>query len=625
MTPLPFCFVLHIHQPVGNFDHVFREHADDVYRPFLDFLERREVWPIGLHVSGPLIEWLEANDAGLLDRIGRLVDEGRIELLAAGWYEPVLVSIPRPDRRTQISWMRDALRTRFGVDATGLWLTERVWQPTLVPDLADTGIEYALVDDRLAYRGGATRHQVEGPIRVEHDGRGLNVLSIDEGLRYLIPFQPAEIVEASLRERHESGARLALFGDDGEKFGGWPRTREWLYDQGWLEAFGDSLDRLRSDGVLELVTPGWVNTTLPAAGPIDLPPGSYPEMDEWSDGDWTHFLERYSESGSMARRMRALSELCRTRGDPENARRAVARGQCNDAYWHGVFGGVYMKHLRQGVRRELGEAERLLRQGESLEVDRISIDDVPRWWVHSDRFAAWVEGADGIRITDLTHFGRDPDLTDVLTRRIEAYHHEALARETEIQVAATGSAPSIHDTEELVTLDRLPPADSTDRSLVLDRVLKGDLDLEAYSEGTFDAIWIWPGMTVEEPTEVDGALEWRCRSEDEHEVHKTLRMNARGDVKLERQWNPESFPTSAVFAPEFSLGWEASLVCDPETEMWSYPIITVSKCPDGFEEIEQGTSVTPRWPIECGRARVELLAGPSTNEPHPLERRIRNP
>ncbi len=28
--------------------------------------------------------------------------------------------------------------------------------------------------------------------------------------------------------------------------------------------------------------------------------------------------------------------------------------------------------------------------------------------------------------------------------------------------------------------------------------------------------------------------------------------------------------------------------------------------PDGFEEIEQGWSVTPRWPVEVGEARLEL-------------------
>ena len=38
MTPIRFAFGIHLHQPVGNFDHVFAQHVEDVYRPLLDTL-----------------------------------------------------------------------------------------------------------------------------------------------------------------------------------------------------------------------------------------------------------------------------------------------------------------------------------------------------------------------------------------------------------------------------------------------------------------------------------------------------------------------------------------------------------------------------------------------------------
>ena len=43
----------------------------------------------------------------------------------------------------------------------------------------------------------------------------------------------------------------------------------------------------------------------------------------------------------------------------EKAERALYRGECNCPYWHGVFGGLYLNHLRFGVYRELIEAEKL--------------------------------------------------------------------------------------------------------------------------------------------------------------------------------------------------------------------------------------------------------------------------
>ncbi len=71
---------------------------------------------------------------------GPLAADGKIEMLLSGLYEPVLASLPRADRVEQIRWMHEAVRRRFGVDASGLWLTERVWEPELAADLADAGV-----------------------------------------------------------------------------------------------------------------------------------------------------------------------------------------------------------------------------------------------------------------------------------------------------------------------------------------------------------------------------------------------------------------------------------------------------------------------------------------------------
>ena len=98
MTPIRFAFGLHLHQPVGNFDYVFAQHVDDVYRPLLDALTAREFLPVVLHLSGPLLEWLEGHEPAYLDRLGRLAADGRVEILLAGFYEPVLAVLPRPDR-----------------------------------------------------------------------------------------------------------------------------------------------------------------------------------------------------------------------------------------------------------------------------------------------------------------------------------------------------------------------------------------------------------------------------------------------------------------------------------------------------------------------------------------------
>ena len=140
MGPIRFVFGLHLHQPVGNFDHVFAQHVEDVYRPLLDRLAGRGFLPVALHLSGPLLEWLESHEPEYLDRLGALAAEGKVEILLAGFYEPVLAALPRADRVEQIRWMHEAVQRRFGVEARGLWLTERVWEPELAADLVENGI-----------------------------------------------------------------------------------------------------------------------------------------------------------------------------------------------------------------------------------------------------------------------------------------------------------------------------------------------------------------------------------------------------------------------------------------------------------------------------------------------------
>ncbi|MDH3270783.1 MAG: DUF1925 domain-containing protein [Gemmatimonadota bacterium] len=623
MSSLRFSFVLHIHQPVGNFDHVFRDHAVDVYRPFFDFLADRELWPIGLHASGSLIEWLGDHDAEFHDRVGQLADDRKIELLSGGWYEPILAALSREDRATQLGWMREELESRFGVTPTGAWLTERVWEPDLPRDLVDAGLEYTLVDDHLARRAGVPEESLRTPLRTESDGRQLDLLPIDERLRYLIPFRPAEEIEADLRRRCEAGDRLALIGDDGEKFGGWPKTREWLYDRGWLADFGERMDRLRAEGVVRLVTPARARSEVAASGPVYLPSGSYPEMESWAlGGHWKGFLTRYEEANRMHKRAATLSELCRELGDPPDARRAVGRAQCNDAYWHGVFGGLYMKHLREGVRRQMAIAERKLRVGKRLTWSAEDVSATGRlgWWAHSSKVSAWIDPARGGTVSDLIWLERGIDLVDVLTRRTEAYHVEAVDRGARLGLDAEGggadAAASIHDIEEASTLTRLPAVDKEVRTLVCDRVLDADVSPDDYRNGEYVAVWVAGTARADHPDRVTdesrwSSLMWRFEplpgnDDAAPRVQKVISLRDDGVLTLMWNWDVAAFPGGSVFAPELSLGTPVDLELEPETEIWRYPIITVSKCPEGFEEIEQGESVTPRWPVETGHAKVTI-------------------
>ncbi|HEX6626558.1 MAG TPA: alpha-amylase/4-alpha-glucanotransferase domain-containing protein [Gemmatimonadaceae bacterium] len=645
--PLRFVFGIHQHQPVGNFGYVFEEHTRDVYRPLLDALVQREFFPVVLHISGPLLEWLESSHSSYLDLIGELVAAGKVELLLSGYYEPVLAALPRDDRIEQIHWMHDALKSRFGISATGLWLTERVWEPELAADLADAGVRYLLVDDRHFLVTGFERHQLHVPWRTESDGKFVDVLAIDERLRYLIPFRPPEEIAEYVRDLRAGGHRLAVFADDGEKFGGWPGTRDWVYGKGWLRDFLDVMERLVKSGEIVMSTCSDALEAVRSGGLAYLPTASYREMEAWSlpaaaatrltaletelgadrlagsdsafirGAHWRNFLVKYSESNRAHKKMMALSALCRRRGDPVAARRAIGHAQCNDAMWHGVFGGLYLPHLREAIWLNLARAEGELRVGERLTAETLDFDadGNEEVWVHSARFSAVVSPSRGGAVIEYTIFEDGINYADVLTRRWEAYHDAALAEAARAAKEASHAAAStshgdssgvasIHDLERAMTLVERPPVDLDDRALFVDRVLGPEVTADRHALASYTPLnsWARAALAFEVIQEPD-AVEIRCIGDG---LTKQIRFSEDASITVTWSWDATRLDANSRFTSECSLFRPLEIEASPRATNWVAPVETVAKSEKGLDRTVQGESVTFLWNASVGNAKLRV-------------------
>ena len=635
LPPTRFLFGFHLHQPVGNFDHVLQQHVEQVYAPLLDLLERRELFPVTFHVSGPLIEWLEHHSPQYLDRLGRLVADGRMELLGAGWTEPILASLLREDRVEQVVRMREEIARRFGVQPRGVWLTERVWVPDVAADIADAGMEFAILDDRHFLITGFEREQLHAPYETESGHRRLSLFAIDERLRYLVPFRPTEEFGAYVRSLHARGAPLAVLADDGEKFGGWPGTYDWVYTRGWLDRFADELDRLRSDGILTLSTFSEARDAVPTAGLAYLPVASYREMESWASppaaalrlqaiekelgegrmaseagvlvrgSHWRNFLSKYSESNRLHKKAQWLSLLCRGHGNPAPVREAIARAQCNDAYWHGVFGGLYLPHLRAALWRELAIAEGLLRAGETLKIEQLDFDFDGReeLWIHSEEASVIIGPSRGGAVEEWTRFSEGRNLLDVLTRRWEAYHEEALHSEP-AHSAADGGAPSIHELEHALRLEQRPPVDLNDRALFQDRILSHDVSREAWAAASYQPVFSWASVAFSADVKQTGeqVSVMLTSPEGTPSLAKEIQVSAAGAVGASYRWDASG---DGWFTVELTLSGEVALVHDAE-EVWNAAVETVSKSERGMERTRQGDATLLRWPLGRRHGSVRL-------------------
>src|SRR5215471_1406594 len=118
--PLRFAFALHNHQPVGNFDNVFAQAYGEGYAPFLDVISQYPEISFSLHISGPLLEWLEQNRPDYVGDLKELVKSGQCEILGGAYYEPILPILPRRDRVGQIVRYSEKLKQTFDSDVRGM-------------------------------------------------------------------------------------------------------------------------------------------------------------------------------------------------------------------------------------------------------------------------------------------------------------------------------------------------------------------------------------------------------------------------------------------------------------------------------------------------------------------------
>ena len=665
---LALCFGVHNHQPIGNFEGVLRETTERAYRPFLERLRARPEVRLTVHCTGSLLEWLRDHERATFDLLGEVVSSGRVELLTGGFYEPILAILPDADKRGQIQRLSEFLATQFGVRPRGMWLAERVWEPHLARPLHEAGVEYVLVDDRHFALAGLDVDELGGYYLTEDQGATLAVFPINERLRHLIPFADVDKSIEYLGERRGRLPAVTVV-DDGEKFGGWPGTHRHVYEDGWLDRF---FDQVLSTPWLRLATFADVVDAIPAAGRVYLPTASYHEMGEWAlpaaagqaleeakrdllaleggdrlagllrGGFWRNFLVKYPEVADiywkMIRASAAVSRARQLRPDDARvlgAREALWRGQANDAYWHGVFGGCYLPHLRRAVKSALLEAETGLPDAhEPVTVGDVNGDGRPEVLVRTPALALTLNPTRGGTLTEIAALARRHDLADVLGRRQEAYHARLVD-------GAAKSMRSIHDppAEKEPGLQRLLAYDRFRRASLLDGVFGAQGEPDAVEPWSSSQVALGEAAFTHTVSARNGAVEIRLhhRVDAPTVMEVDKRIGVRDDTVTVRyqiapvggapdgrwgvQWNlalsagdaPGRYLTlpgqpslgsagrvrdaSQVALVDEWLGLAADLAWEPAAELAWGPVETVSVSEGGFERIYQGLALLLLWPL----------------------------
>ena len=683
-----FIFCVHNHQPVGNFEDVMESAFKQAYEPFIEVMDRFPRIKFSIHYSGYLLEYLQRAHPRFISRLQKMAAENRMEILGGGFYEPILPMLPDSDKIGQIIAFSNYLEKLFGRRPRGIWLAERAWEQSLTKPLAQAGVEFSVIDDFHFRTAGFLSKELTGHFITEDQGHTLGLFPIPEKLRYSIPFkEPHESLDYLAQHQHNSGNNVICYADDGEKFGLWPKTYEHCYQNKWLERFLQTLDS----------TP-WLNITsfsdiidrVKPAGKAYIPAGSYREMTEWvlssqasmiyedykqhqppsefalnPGGFWRNFLVKYPEINLMYSKMMQVSKgvtslLDKAPAKLTDAIQELYQGQSNDAYWHGVFGGFYLPHLRHAVYNHLIGAEEILqkmlpdkKKGKnaqvSLEIADLDYDGYPEIRYSNKSINCYFKPAQGGALYEFDIISKRFNPLATIRRRQESYHHKIL--EAQAQNAVTNIA-TIHDLVVTKTkgLENLLYYDNYPRQSCLDHFIAPDTTLDNFArchyteEGDFLLNEYQASIPLNKAAiklSRDGLIRQLGKSYP-IKVSKNISFAPDNQGSLQMDYeitNIGSEPIETIFAVEFNLSMLAGnahdrfyysgknknlgpLISQSEspdekifgikdlfqkidisfgltkpTGLWYFPVQTVSQSEGGFELVYQSSVILPRWKL----------------------------
>lgn len=703
MKQITLILAIHSHQPVGNFNHVFEDVYQKAYLPFIKVLEKHPDIKISLHYSGSLLNWFLEKHPEIISKVKKLIQQGQVEILTGGFYEPILPSIPDRDKKGQIEKLTNVIKNYFGIVPKGMWLAERVWEPSLAKPLGETGVEFTLVDDTHFKWTGLKDENLLGYYVTEEEGTPINIFPINQRLRYLIPFAPKveDVLEYLESLADEQTKKMILMGDDGEKFGSWPDTYEWVYEKGWLDNFFTTIEK--TDWIKTSTLSNWLaqNSSL---GRVYLPCASYNELMEWAlpahsfieyekaiydlsknkkyqpylqfikGGFWRNFLVKYSEANNMHKKMLYISHkiaqvsqasevLIYTEEDKfidnrppsiDKAKDELWQGQCNCAYWHGIFGGLYLPHLRNAIYQHLISAEStvdsiLHNMPNWIEIEAIDFDkDGEKEILVSTHYLnLYFQPLRGGTLFELDYKPKLCNIINTLSRKEEGYHQKI----KQIPISKhLNEAKSIHDHIRVKQqdLDKYLCYDFYRRVSLIDHFLDNDVTLEDFSKCDYKEI----GDFVNQPYKhrvrraKDEIILDLARNGKVLDlavgVTKSVKINANNkeiEINYEIK-NDDKKDINLWFGVEFNFALpgghqgtyyipEGELLKDSKLDamainlnckeialkdeiggidihfnfshpcqLWRFPIYTVSSSESGFELGYQGSVFFPNWKFE---------------------------
>ncbi|HEY4754014.1 MAG TPA: alpha-amylase/4-alpha-glucanotransferase domain-containing protein, partial [Candidatus Limnocylindrales bacterium] len=417
-----------------------------------------------------------------------------------------------------------------------------------------------------------------------------------------------------------------------------------------------------------------------------VPTSSYAEMGEWAlpagegvvfhrvlrdavarhepdarwlrGGFWRNFQVKYREINDLHKQMlRTSAKVARM---PAGADKAAAqdhlhRGQSNDCYWHGLFGGIYIPHMRMATLEHLIAAEdaadTALGSQSAAGLADLDMDGRDEAFLEAPGQVVTVKPAEGAGIASWDLRAARHGVASVMRRRPEAYHEALRAHDAKAAALAAepgegdGGATSIHDivmTKEAHLSEYLHYDDHERRSALVrfldptatpeQYAVASEREVADFRDGEFAVDRLEQsllslsraGNVLGQPVELTktirlsgGRMDPELTVELEVRHRGTQPVDARLGVELGVNLlggggNPDAWyevdgarsrhdgagTAEAMDAIRYGNDWAGVAItarAEPAADVWWSPIETVSNSESGFERVYQGSALLLSW------------------------------
>ncbi len=423
------------------------------YKPFLRTVHKNSL-PVTFYYSGELLSWLIDNHDGIQMLFNDIIKSRKIEILGGGFYSPLFSLIPRKDRVGQIEMMTTEIRKRFGRRPRGMWITEKVWEPSMPMTMNYAGMEFSFIDEEFFEDAGLYNGELYRPCVTEDQGKKVILFPVSNRLisQFMLD-KPEEVLEQIIGCGSEKEERIITMMIPGEDLD---------YNNGAgvkIEKFFNLIEKNKKH--IDVVLPGKIVRELGCMKKVYFGCVSPGEIGRWSgpvfrekiesngtelnnqiakgravnnQSFFRHFLSKYPESNYLYTRMLDIHKLiAQMRGDRQRKKTAeceLYKSQNHSAFWHGGGSpGIYSFESRSKAYASLIEAEKLTRERtgfrSSLQKDDFDLDGLDEFIYRGLSLNINLHRKGGV-IFELDYFRTPHNYLSTMARHREWYHTEGV-------------------------------------------------------------------------------------------------------------------------------------------------------------------------------------------------------